>query len=327
MMSEKITADMAGLSVFSRMTKAAVEVPKTTTTSGARSISSFGSNKAPEIFHDPHGAVNQELGNDSLLRIMRESKVRVIDKLIMLAEKGDVQGLEHILEEEGASLKDCKGLHGFTPLHHACSRSQSAAVSILIKHGSNINEMNHAGESPLHLAAYAGNLLVVEQLLDCGASIDAVNNDGETALFYAARQAKPAVARLLLQRGANSDLKDTFGDLAVDQADDLRTKDVLTNFGTVVVTESAQGSQSKFNSLPYTELLHIFRFLSVKEVCRAAQVSGKWHRVSETEDIWRSLGIRRWELALQSSLGFETSAATAFARPSKSTVKKKPPSR
>ena len=130
MMSEKIIADIAGLSVFSRMTKAAVEVPKTTTTSGARSISSFGSNKAPEIFHDPHGAVNQELGNDSLLRIMRESKVRVIDKLIMLAEKGDVQGLEHILEEEGASLRIVKGYMD-SPLYimHVAAANQLQCLS------------------------------------------------------------------------------------------------------------------------------------------------------------------------------------------------------
>ena len=52
----------------------------------------------------------------------------------------------------------------------------------------------------------------------------------------------------------------------------------------------------------------------------------KWHRVSITESIWSRLGVRRWELALQSTLGFGMAASSSFSlkRPSKTNAKTSP---
>lgn len=307
---------------------AAQNSPKRPGTAGkvsSRPLSVFRSTtsssyKAPEIFNDPNAAVNNELKDDSLLRIMRADILRKSDRLIALTERGDHAAVEALLQE-GADLPNCSGLHGFTPLHHACSRSQSAVVSILIKYGADIGSRNHAGETPLHLAAYRGNLLVVEQLIDCGADINAVNLDGESTLFYAARQSKPALVRLLLQRGASPHLVDRFGDTALDQAEDARTCDALKNTDESITTTGTTSS-SPASRLPYTELLHIFRYLDVKDVGKASMVAGKWHRVSESEELWRALGVRRWELALQSTLGFGTTAAATFGRPSSGGSKK-----
>jgi len=307
------------------------------TSSVPRNIAVFGksSSKAPEIFEDPNEAVNAQLSGDSLLRIMHASKTQDNDRFIALTEKGDHAGVEQMLRETKFDLKGCQGLHGYTPLHHACSRNQSPIVSILLKHGVDVNVTNHAGESPLHLASYSGNLLVVEQLIDCGANVDAINKDGETALFYAARQCRPAVVRLLLQRHANSRIKDRFDDTALDQAGDERTKNVILD----IVCNDNENSSSMNNNrssggvdttlspamrVPYTELLRVFEFLDAKDVCRAAMVCGKWHRVSETEELWRSLGIRRWEMALQSTLGlegFEPIGTSFLSRPSRSNNK------
>ena len=62
-------------------------------------------------------------------------------------------------------------------------------------------------------------------------------------------------------------------------------------------SENATSNLSIASRLPYTELLQVFSYLTAKDVCRAAMVSGKWHRVSECEEIWKALGVRRWELA------------------------------
>ena len=79
-------------------------------------------------------------------------------------------------------------------------------------------------------------------------------------------------------------------------------------------------------------LLHpiqaVFAFLTASDVCRAACVSGKFHRVSESAEIWARLGVRRWEVALQNVLGLDHlgggslgGASSQFSRPP---PKKKP---
>jgi uncharacterized lipoprotein NlpE involved in copper resistance len=72
--------------------------------------------------------------------------------------------------------------------------------------------------------------------------------------------------------------------------------------------------------LPVAELALVFGFLSAREIGRAACVSGKWHRAAESGHLWAGLGERRWERALQSTLGFEAAptAALGFGRPKKS---------
>ena len=42
------------------------------------------------------------------------------------------------------------------------------------------------------------------------------------------------------------------------------------------------------------------------------------YRVSECEQLWQKLGVRRWERALQTTLGFGPAASTSFARPRRS---------
>jgi len=154
------------------------EIPRPGTSSGkrgavgamSRPLSVFRSGGAsgtmtapPDIYVDPNegnAVVTTELRDDALLRIMREEAVQSSDRLIALTEKGDHAGVEAMLQE-GADLSNCVGLHGFTPMHHACSRNQSAVVSVLIKYHADIMRANHAGETPLHLAAYAGKLLTL----------------------------------------------------------------------------------------------------------------------------------------------------------------------
>jgi len=253
--------------------------------------------------------IKQQIDGDSLLRILGSKESSLNDESTICAESGDVLGLRKLIDC-GANLIAVRGMNGYSLLHHACNRGHGVIVSELLKLDFNINLKNDSGESPLHLAVYAGNLLIVEQLIDNGANINAANNYDETPLFYAARRSYPALVRMLLQRGADVHIQDQYGENAVDHANDKHTQ---AAFQTKAIE---QLGNLHFN----TEfLVDVFKFLTPKEVCRSACVSGKWHRASESEIIWTLLGVRRWECALQSSLGFGLAPMSTFRmrKPSK----------
>ena len=172
----------------------------------------------------------------------------------------------------------------------------------------------------------------MEQLLDKGADVNFANKEGETVLFYAARRNQPAIARLLLQRGADCTIKDRYGDLAIDHVPKSSTslikafeqQNSLTKMGNSIENNRKCKILSPFDFCTYNDLLRIYEYLCVSEVLRCACVASKWHRVSENPAVWMRLGIRRWELALQSSLGFQPSTTSGFYRPSLSSKPKQP---
>lgn len=257
---------------------------------------------------DPSTAIRQTASNDSLLRIMAESDAQRDNEVLILAETGNLAGIQQMIDS-GYNIAKVRGMDGFTPLHHACNRGHAAIVSELLRaHLPMLQVQTSSGDTPLHLSVYSGNLLLVEQLIDRGADLNATNNYGETPLFYAARKSMPAFVRLLLQRGANAQNKDRFGDIAEDHADDLHTKKAFNCHS--LVEYDQRGPR-----IAHEELLHIFRYLTVKDVCRAACVSGKWHRVSESEELWRKLGVRRWEASLHASLGLLQTSSSFLSRP------------
>ena len=299
------------------------------TSGGRRNLAQAGStaNQGPELNQSTSSMLRSELGNDELLRIMTADKMQLENEAILCAEKGDLPGIQRAIEN-GVDIVSCRGLHGYTALHHACNRAHALVVSELIRLNMPIDIRNDSGETPLHLAVYAGNILVVDQLLDKGADINAVNADKETCLFYAARRRQPAIIRLLLQRGADASLEDALGDTAVDQATDpnsiraFKTKTLRdqndNNTSSSCVCGGASGNEHQsltHAALNYSVLLKIYSYLNVMDVLRCACVSSKWHRVSEYEEVWKALGVRRWELALQSSLGFAPAPTASFFRP------------
>lgn len=289
------------------------------TASSTRKLTS-GEYAAPNSMTDLVATLGNELTNDSLLRILSADQSQVTNEIIMLSERGDARSLKKVIER-GVQISNCVGLDGFTPLHHAANRGHINVVLVLIRASHPIDKANDAGETPLHLACYVGHLLIVEQLLDCGANIDVQNKYGETPLFYATRRRMPLLVRLLLQRGADPAIQDDSGDVASDHTDDPKT---LSAFSTSVVyhSPSSQSPTSLVYQLSHTLLQHIYSFLLPKEIGRCACVSGKWHRASENDELWAKFGKRRWEFALQASLGFPPIAAASF-RPTNSSRRKK----
>lgn len=265
--------------------------------------------------------ISRELDGDNLLRIMNFNKIQLENEaLIICTDVGDVEKLRHLINH-GLNVSECRGLNGYTLLHHAATKGHNAIIAELLKHQRiDVDVKNNIGETPLHLAVYAGHILTVDQLLDFGADINATNDDSETCLFYAARKSFSPIIRLLVQRGINVNLKDRFDECAVDQiTNPLSMKAFEVSVNKQFERMEVWKGRERFTS---DDLLLIFSYLDINQVLKSACVSTKWHRISENPILWKSLGIRKWEFALQNSLGFGMTKASSFLKPPSSKIRR-----
>jgi hypothetical protein len=106
-----------------------------------------------------------------------------------------------------------------------------------------------------------------------------------------------------------------FGDKAIDHADDAKAQNAFESLVLECWTNTDISSNNNYiYILSYEQLLLVFKFLELKDICRASSVAGKWNRVLENKEIWKTLGVRRWECALQSSLGFGLVTSLNFSK-------------
>ena len=89
-----------------------------------------------------------------------------------------------LLLQKGADVNQVDS-DGFTPLHHAIARSNTALVELLLKHGADVHAVNKHGQTALHLAAARSKLQNVELLLKAGAKIETKDKYKHTPLHYA----------------------------------------------------------------------------------------------------------------------------------------------
>ena len=127
---------------------------------------------------------------------------------------------------------------------------------------------------------------------------------------------------MLLSHHAGTDIRDKYDDSVWEYGEDHATiLDALRMVSKDKENENDHNASHQDDSLGVEEVEHVFSYLTATEVCKCAMVCTKWHRVSESDTIWTNLGTRRWELALQASLGvaggdFAGSATSMFQRPS-----------
>lgn len=106
-----------------------------------------------------------------------------------------------------------------------------AMAELLIRHGADVDAMNHLRNTPLHAASQRGLIEVVETLLKNKAQVNLANHQGQTPLFWAVRSLPPTeadfeeryldrigtdeekarIATLLLEHGADPHHQDAAG--------------------------------------------------------------------------------------------------------------------
>ncbi len=84
-------------------------------------------------------------------------------------------------------------------------------VKLLVKHGSNLEIENEAGETALQVSAFEGHKSTTKFLIEKGSNIEAKNKLGNTPLQVASCQGHLSIVQALLDRGANLEFKDEHG--------------------------------------------------------------------------------------------------------------------
>ncbi|CEG40984.1 Ankyrin [Plasmopara halstedii] len=243
-----------------------------------------------------------------LTNLLQMESNQLNEKLLIASEKGNERGV-FLLLHQGIDKDRCRGLFGYSPMHHAAARGHLNILQLLLDFGWNVDIRNDAMETPLHLASFNGHVHVAEFLLDRGAEINAQTKEKDTALFYSARKGKYRIVRLLLRRECDLRIRNCYGDVAEEEALDAKTLDeFVTGKQDVERALIAQSQRINMiqvdeNVLPQKLREHIMSFLDLKSLGWASQVSHRWHRAADNPTLWKKLGVSRWGLLLNATMG------------------------
>lgn len=129
-------------------------------------------------------------------------------------------------DEEPAYI-DMKNVHGYTALHMAAYRANTAIIDVLLKAGANPRAESSDHSTALHTAACWGHARVATMLIadddqrnphEKETFLDMKDENGNTALHIAALYARVDIVQLLLERGALTSPRNTNGKTAFQHA-------------------------------------------------------------------------------------------------------------
>ena len=173
-------------------------------------------------------------------QIASASRVPANDRLIYAAEVGDLEGAKSSVDD-GANVnyfsQPFKDATGMTALHAAAQGDHVSIINFLVRHGANVNTVDHNGQTPLSIATFWNREAAVDALLADGANPNIAETDTSidarySPLHLAARAGLTRIVTLLLARGA-SVKQVTLWDHAtpLDLAVDASTARVLLDHG------------------------------------------------------------------------------------------------
>ncbi|CAG0892463.1 unnamed protein product, partial [Darwinula stevensoni] len=121
--------------------------------------------------------------------------------LAMAAEAGQSFIMEELLlANADPEVMDSLGQN---VLHHAVTSGKASCVTLLLRHGTNVNTRTHENCTALHLAAAAGHEEIASLLISAGTTVDSRDSRGLTPLHLAAMEGHiKVIVTLILFHGA-----------------------------------------------------------------------------------------------------------------------------
>jgi ankyrin repeat protein len=174
-------------------------------------------------------------------------KFQLLLALIVAAKQGDLQLLRRQIEEEGVNIDETdpdgnSALHwavlnkskkhfamaqylmdagasvnlgnekdSQTPLHWACTTGNTQAVTLLLHHDADPNQVDKRGCNALLFACQYNHPLLVYYLVKQGMDLDGEDYAGHTALHWAAYFGYNPLIRMLIKLGAHINKRDDQG--------------------------------------------------------------------------------------------------------------------
>lgn len=121
----------------------------------------------------------------------------------------NISAIRHALEK-GFNVNE-PDQYGFLLIHRACANHQPETVSLLIQHGSKIEETATDQWTPMHLAAVSGAIGCPTILVKAGARTNAKDKRGQTPLHLSVISRSPELAAELIGLGSSKDAIDERG--------------------------------------------------------------------------------------------------------------------
>lgn len=104
------------------------------------------------------------------------------------------------------------------------------SINVLLSDGTDIDTVDHQGNTPLMIAAKVGNLRILDIILSHEPKINKQNNKGKTALMIASEAGLTQFARKLIDHGADPSIKNNKGNTAMSLASKFGHKHIVTLF-------------------------------------------------------------------------------------------------
>lgn len=104
------------------------------------------------------------------------------------------------------------------------------SINILLADGTDVDTVNHQGNTPLMVAANIGNMRILDILFSHNPDVNKQNKKGVTALMIAAESGQYHVARKLVEHGAKISIRDKSGNTALTLASKFGHDQVLQFF-------------------------------------------------------------------------------------------------
>ncbi|XP_033608089.1 death-associated protein kinase dapk-1 isoform X3 [Cryptotermes secundus] len=125
------------------------------------------------------------------------------------ASEGNTADLQELLSFSTVDM-NAANKHGETAAHIAAEHGQLAVLTLLQKHGANLQNVDEHGDTPLICAAKHGHLDIVRFLLQAGMVVGVQDKTGNTALHHASSQGHLECVRCLVECGACLDMTNYY---------------------------------------------------------------------------------------------------------------------
>ena len=126
-------------------------------------------------------------------------------------QKGDIEKIKTLLEQNPGLINAKDTRQGLTPLHWAAYIGKKDVATLLIEKGADVNVTGQFNDTPLHYSILGSHKSVAEFLISKGAYVNSRFADGKTSLHFAVSMGKTDMVKMLIENGADIDIRDSSG--------------------------------------------------------------------------------------------------------------------